>query len=190
MSSRSEVFETASLTVDEKNTANNWQDEARDWMSKRPEKTATVGGDCCSEKAVAEVKETAETPEIKAAYKKMLESTKDADPATVADSIKLFGDLAVAMGAVPKSLDGKANADTKAGADAKTDSDKAAEAASEELVKPAVSDAYRGLLQRGLNPVLIVDVLNIAGDLASIAASPQGQKLFADIKTFIGHLRG
>jgi hypothetical protein len=118
----------------------------------------------------------------------MLDKTRGVDPVAVADSLNLFGDLAATgtnvskiAQAFEKEKDADKNTDNKVGANVSVSPD---------AVEPQVAQAYTKLLQRGLNPVLIVDVLNVAGDVAAIAMSPQGRKLFEDVKTLIGHIRG
>lgn len=170
-----EVREQGAHAAEDKG-GNNWHDEVRALTFKRPD-SDTTAGDKTNE--ITARKDTAETPEVKAAYQAMLDKTKGVDPVAVADSIKLFGDLAASNGNVPKlSLPVEKN-DKPAGI-----------VDPNNVVEPQVARAYQGLLQRGLNPVLIVDVLNVAGDVAAIATSPQGQKLFSDIKTLISHIRG
>jgi hypothetical protein len=164
-------------TAGEDKGASNWQDEVRN-LTFKPD-SSTKSGDKTNE--VTAKRDTAETPEVKAAYQKMLEKTKGVDPVAVADSINLFGDLAAANGNVPKLSMPVEKNDNKAADNGIVDPN---------AVEERVAKAYTGLLQRGLNPVLIVDVLNVAGDVAAIAMSPQGKKLFEDIKTLISHIRG
>lgn len=172
-----EVKDAAVLGTDDKGGTSAWHDEVRSMIFKRPENAGTNCGDKCNDLLPAKP-ESAETPEVKAAYAKMLEKTKGVDPVAISDSINLFGDLAASNGKVPKFAAGD---ETKLTPNA---------ASPEGIVEPQVAQAYNKLLQRGLNPVLIIDVLNVAGDVAAIAMSPQGQKLFGDIKTLITHLRG
>jgi hypothetical protein len=171
--------------TDDKGAANAWHDEARAWMSQRPDSTAaaTKSSDTVTER-VAPKAEKVETPEVKEAYKSMLEKTRGVDPATVADSMNLFADLAATGANVSKFADSiKDNA-------AAPNTVKADVALNPEAVQPEVAQAYTRLLQRGFNPVLITDVLNVAGDVAAIALSPAGHKLFEDIKSLIGHIAG
>jgi hypothetical protein len=171
----------STVTTDDKNTTSAWQDEVRAWMSRSPElyvATGTRSSDQCNDRS-AVGSGTMETPDVKAAYKAMLEKTRGVDSATVADSLNLFGDLA-STGTNASRL---ANSQRK-------DNNTETKIGGSEVLEPRVAQAYTSLLQRGLNPVVIVDVLNIAGDVAAIATSPQGRKLFEDMKTLVNHLKG
>lgn len=172
----------APKTNEDKGVADAWND-CRTWMAAKPE-AATKCGD---NKALGipelqfkpEVQPTKETPEIKAAYAQLLERTKGLDPKAVADGIAFSGDLAASGLKLPgltPSDNSKLEPNTKLDPN--------------DIAHPAVSDAYHTLLQRGFNPVLIVDALTVAGDVAQIAMSPQGRKLVEDIKTLISHVRG
>jgi hypothetical protein len=161
------------------------QEEA--WISRRPESiTSQISQDRDRwDREISDKLKNAETPEVKAAYKAMLAKTRGIDPVAVADSLILFGDLASSSKSVPEARDSLQidnSLDMRPGPEQG--------ASPEQPVEPRIAQAYNRLLQRGLNSVLIIDVLTICGDVAAIATSPQGRKLFEDIKLLTRHLRG
>ena len=178
-----EAKDSAVLT-DDKGTQNVWHEEARDWMSKRPEAKNT-GSDKTKDTGSTKV-EDVETPEVKAAYKNLLEKTKGLDPLSVADSLDLFGDLAASGANVSKVAQSLKDNSSDTKPDARAGSK---DVVSPETAEPAVAGAYTRLLARGFKPVLIIDVLKIGGDVAAIASSPEGHRLFEDLKTLVGHLK-
>jgi hypothetical protein len=177
------VLDASDLSVQAHDRGANsaWQEEARAWLSQPPGECAAKGaarnGECNDKSGLKA--ETPETFEVKAAYKAMLEKTRGLDASTVADSLNLFGDLASASANTARLSDSLTK---NRSADKRT--------ADQQMLEPRVSTAYTSLLQRGLKPVVIIDVLNIAGDVAAIATSPQGRKLFEDMKTLVSHLKG
>jgi hypothetical protein len=172
--------------AEDSDTTGAWHEEARAWMSRRPEESAANSTKCGDyrEEMVKTKVENPETPEVKAAYKALLEKTRGADPVVVSDCLNLFGDLAVSGSDVSRF---KNNSQANRPSNARTEQDNTFNPLT---VEPGVSNAYARLLQKGLKPVVIVDVLNVAGDLGAIATSPEGRKLFQDVKALVSHLKG
>lgn len=116
-----------------------------------------------------DAKENMESPETKAAYQRLLEKGKSADQLDVAEGLQLLAELA----------GGKQTKDTKTSG-----------GRVEPRVAGTVQKEYESLLQRGLRSELVVDILNVAGDLGAIAASPEGKKLVQDLRILVKHLSG
>ncbi len=183
----------SAVVTEDKGASSAFHEEARAWMSQRPEpaaaRQATNCGDKCNDKVAAKF-EGPETPEVKEAYKNLLDKTKGVDPATVADSINLFADLAATGGSGSVSNMAQAFEKEKGADKLSANAQFSPETVNSNAVEPAIAGSYMQLLQRGFNPTLITDVLNVAGDVAAIAMSPQGRKLFEDVKSLISHIRG
>lgn len=154
--------------------------EVRNLMSSRPDaakddtqNNAVTDGDGLLKERAARA---SEDPMVKEAYKQLLEKTKGIDPKIVEDSLNLASDLAATGLKFPGM---------GAAGEIKPSTGEQQEA----FLDPRVSGAMGRIVQKFLNPLVIKDIINIGGDLAQIAMSPQGQQLIADIKSLVIHLK-
>lgn len=162
--------------VEEKDNKDAFGD-LRNLMSSRPETNKETQNEAVGDFSLdARARKVADDPQVKEAYKQMLEKTKGLDPKLVEDSLNLASDLAATGFKFPGM--GVAG-DIKPGSAEQQ----------EAFLDPRVSGAFGRIVQKFMNPLVIKDVINIAGDLAKIAMSPEGQQLITDIKSLIKHLR-
>lgn len=178
--------------IDDKDTGRNaLATEAFDSISRRnfaSNDNRTAGGDSSGDDILQQRARANETPEVKEAYRQLLEATKGMDPKVVEETLNLASSLAesgIKMPALTASAAEQAKEQNKA-------KDDKSQGSSEEepgLVDPRISGIYQTLLRKFTNPLVIKDVITVGKDLAQIAMSPQGRALISDMKDLIKHFK-
>ena len=188
--------------IDDKDTGRNaLQTEALDSMSKRAvsmpsDSRSIAGGDSGGDEFLKQRARANETPEVKEAYKQLLEATKGMDPKIVEDTLNLATALAesgIKLPAMTAAAAEQARATEQGKPEDQSKADKAKVAADGEeepgLVDTRISGIYQTLLHKFTNPLVIKDLINVGKDLAQIAMSPQGRALISDMKDLVKHFK-
>lgn len=178
--------------IDDKDTGRNaLATEALDSMSRRnfaSNDNRTAGGDSSGDDILQQRARANETPEVKEAYRQLLEATKGMDPKVVEETLNLASSLAESGIKMP-ALTAAAAEQAKEQNKAKGDKSQGSSEEEPGLVDPRISGIYQTLLRKFTNPLVIKDVITVGKDLAQIAMSPQGRALISDMKDLIKHFK-
>ncbi len=187
-----EVRDIRSVIDEKDNSRNALTTEALDSMSRRnfaSSDSRTASSDNSGDDLLQQRARANETPEVKEAYRQLLEATKGMDPKVVEETLNLASSLAESGIKMP-ALTAAASEQAKGQDQSKPAAEKAQSADEEAgLVDPRISGIYQTLLRKFTNPLVIKDVITVGKDLAQIAMSPQGRALISDMKDLIKHFK-
>lgn len=187
-----EVRDIRSVIDENDKSRNALTTEALDSMSRRnfaSSDSRTASSDNSGDDLLQQRARANETPEVKEAYRQLLEATKGMDPKVVEETLNLASSLAESGIKMPALT--AAAAEQAKGQDQTKPAAEKTQGGDEEpgLVDPRISGIYQTLLRKFTNPLVIKDVITVGKDLAQIAMSPQGRALISDMKDLIKHFK-